>query len=41
MMICSPCVPSLAAMHKVFSFNDQPESIRVCFLHGIRAYTQT
>ena len=28
-MICSPCVPSLAAMKKVLSFNDQPEIIYV------------
>ena len=26
-MICSPCVPSLAATKKVLSFNEQPEII--------------
>ena len=28
-MICSPCVPSLAAAKRVLSFNDQPEIIYV------------
>ena len=28
-MICSPCVPSLAATKRVLSFNDQPEIIYV------------
>ena len=28
-MICSPCVPSLAATKKALSFNDQPEIIYV------------
>ena len=29
MMICSPCVPVLAATKRVLSFNDQPEIIYV------------
>ena len=29
MMICSPCVPSLAATKRVLSFNDQPEIVYV------------
>ena len=29
MMICLPCVPSLAAMQRIPSFNDQPEIVRV------------
>ena len=32
-MICSPCVPSLAATKKVLSFNDQPEIIYVYVSH--------
>ena len=28
-MICSPCVPSLAATKKVLSFNEQPEVVYV------------
>ena len=28
-MVCSPCVPSLAATKKGLSFNDQPEIIYV------------
>ena len=41
MMICFPCVPSLAVMQIIFSFYGQPEIIHVCSLHGVRAYTQT
>ena len=29
MMICSPCVPSLATMQRIISFNDQPEIMHV------------
>ena len=29
MMICLPCVPSLAAMQRILSFNDQPEIMHV------------
>ena len=40
MMICSPCVPVLAATKRVLSFNDQPEIIYVRLVHGARAYAQ-
>ena len=33
MMICSPCVPVLAATKRVLSFNDQPEIIYVYVSH--------
>ena len=48
MMICSPCVPVLAATKRVISFNDQPEIIYVyvsymecTHKHGLKRARQT
>ena len=50
MMICSPCVPSLAATKRIFSFNGQPEIIYVyvpyveygcTHKHGLKRARQT
>ena len=42
MMICSPCVPILAATKRALSFNGQPEIIYVyvSYVEYVRAYAQ-